>query len=152
LWSLPTKDDAVIDATAILAARILVVDDDADAAATLVQLLAGHGYQNVTKTRRPQDVSELHRTRDFDLILLDVEMPGMDGFEVMEALKVHERDSYLPVLAITGSPGHRVEALKRGARDFVRKPFDADELLLRVRNMIEVRLLYKERALEAVRS
>lgn len=141
----------MIDATAILSARILVVDDDADAASTLASLLTTHGYHSVAQTRVPQDVVDLHRNEDFDLILLDVEMPGMDGFQVMEALKEFERDGYLPVLAITGSPGHRMEALKRGARDFVRKPYDAEELLLRVRNMIEVRLLYKELALEAVR-
>ena len=142
----------MIDATDILAARILVVDDDADAAQTLSQLLTTHGCHAVTMTTVPQDVRELHRSYDFDLILLDVQMPGMDGFQVMEALKELERDSYLPVLAITGSAGHRMEALKRGARDFLRKPFDAEELLLRVRNMIEVRLLYKELALDAVRS
>ena len=142
----------MIDATAILSARILVVDDDADAVATLAQLLTSHGYQAVCQTSQPRDVAGLHRDEDFDLILLDVEMPGMDGFQVMEALKEFERDGYLPVLAITGSPGHRMEALKRGARDFVRKPFDAEELLLRVRNMIEVRLLYKELALDAVRT
>ena len=132
-------------------ARILVVDDDADAAAALARLLTSHGYQAVIHTSTPQEVSELHRSEDFDLILLDVEMPGMDGFQVMESLKEHERDGYLPVLAITGGPGHRMEALKRGARDFLRKPFDAEELLLRVRNMVEVRLLYKELALDAVR-
>lgn len=142
----------MIDATSILAARVLVVDDEDDSANALAQLLTSHGYQAVTVTCMPQDVRELHRAHDFDLILLDVEMPGMDGFQVMEALKELERDSYLPVLAITGSAGHRMEALKRGARDFLRKPFDGDELLLRVRNMIEVRLLYKELALEAVRS
>jgi len=141
----------MIDATAILSSRILVVDDDADSVAALAHLLTSHGYQDVRQTSQPQDVVGLHRDQDFDLILLDVEMPGMDGFQVMEGLKELERDSYLPVLAITGSPGHRMEALKRGARDFVRKPFDAEELLLRVRNMIEVRLLYKELALDAVR-
>ena len=142
----------MIDATSILAARILVVDDDVDAASTLARLLTAHGYHVVAQTSVPQDVVDLHRNEDFDLILLDVEMPGMDGFQVMEALKEFERDGYLPVLAITGSPGHRMEALKRGARDFVRKPYDAEELLLRVRNMVEVRLLYKELALDAVRA
>ena len=142
----------MIDATAILAARILVVDDDADAAAALVQLLTSQGYHAVSQTRMPHEVRDLHRGQDFDLILLDLEMPGMDGFQVMESLKDLERESYLPVLAITGSPGYRMEALKRGARDFVRKPYDPDELLLRVRNMVEVRLLYKELALDSVRS
>ena len=134
----------MIDATAILASRILIVDDDADAATTLARLLASHGYQKVWQTHHPREVSELHRTRDFDLILLDVEMPGMDGFEVMEGLKEFERDGYLPVLALTGEPGHRTQALRYGAKDFLRKPFDVEELLLRVRNMVEVRLLYKE--------
>jgi DNA-binding response OmpR family regulator len=62
----------------------------------------------------------------------------------MEGLREFERDGYLPVLAITGEPGHRMPALKLGAKDFLRKPVDPEELLLRVRNMIEVRLLYKE--------
>ena len=74
-------------------------------------------------------------------------MPGMDGFQVMEGLKEFERDGYLPVLALTGEPRHREQALRFGAKDFVRKPFEVEELLLRVRNMLEVRLLYKERAL-----
>jgi len=73
-------------------------------------------------------------------------MPGMDGFEVMEALKPFERDGYLPVIALTAEPGHRTRALRVGAKDFLRKPFDPEELLLRVRNLVEVRLLYKERA------
>jgi adenylate cyclase len=71
-------------------------------------------------------------------------MPGMDGFEVMEALKEFERDGYLPVLVITGLQEHKVRALKLGAKDFIGKPFDRAELLVRVRNMLEVRLLYKE--------
>jgi DNA-binding response OmpR family regulator len=135
----------MIDATDILAARILVVDDDADAAGTLTQVLALHGYGAVASTSDPRSVRELHRANDYDLILLDVHMPSMDGFEVMEHLKEFERDGYLPVLAITGEAGHRMRALKHGARDFLRKPVDVDELLLRVRNMVEVRLLYKER-------
>ena len=83
---------------------------------------------------------------------LDVQMPAMDGFEVMEGLQEFERDGYLPVVALTGEPGHRMQALRRGARDFLRKPVDIDELLLRVHNQIEVRLLYKERALAATRT
>ena len=70
----------------------------------------------------------------------------MDGFEVMESLKPFERDGYLPVLALTAEPGHRTRALRFGAKDFLRKPFDPEELLLRVRNLVEVRLLYKESA------
>ena len=139
------SDDDMIDATDILAARILVVDDDCDSANTLTQILTLHGYSAVSTTTDPRAVRDLHRTHDYDLILLDLQMPTMDGFAVMEGLREYERDGYLPVLAITGEAGHRMRALKLGAKDFLRKPVDMEELLLRVRNMIEVRLLYKER-------
>lgn len=140
---------AMISASDILSARILIVDDDADAVRTLEQALTGAGYAAVTTTTDPRSVGELHRDHDYDLILLDMQMPGMDGFQVMESLKEHERDGYLPVLALTGEPGHRTQALRYGAKDFLRKPFDVEELLLRVRNMVEVRLLYKESATRA---
>ncbi len=136
---------AMINATDILAAHILVVDDDVDTASMLAQALLLNGYSAVSTTSDPRAVRDLHRMNDYDLILLDVQMPGMDGFAVMEGLKEFERDGYLPVLALTGEDGHRNRALKLGARDFLRKPVEVDELLLRVRNMVEVRLLYKER-------
>lgn len=136
----------MISAADILSARILIVDDDADAVRTLEQALTGAGYSAVTTTTDPRAARELHQQNDYDLILLDVLMPGMNGFQVMESLKEFERDGYLPVLALTAEPGHRTEALRYGAKDFLRKPFDVEELLLRVRNMVEVRLLYKESA------
>jgi len=143
---------SMIDATDILSARILVVDDDVDEAQLLAQALTVNGYSAVTTTSDPAAVRDLHRRNDYDLILLDVQMPAMDGFEVMEGLKEFERDGYLPVLALTGEPGYRLRALKLGARDFLRKPVDIDELLVRVRNLVEVRLLYKERATAATRA
>jgi DNA-binding response OmpR family regulator len=136
----------MISAADILSARILVVDDDADAARALEAVLTASGHAGVMVATDPRTVVALHREHDFDAILLDVLMPGMDGFEVMEALKPHERDGYLPVIALTGESGHRTRALRVGAKDFLRKPFDPEELLLRVRNLVEVRLLYKERA------
>jgi DNA-binding response OmpR family regulator len=145
-------DTPLIDATDILSARILVVDDEPDAARTLREALTVNGYTSVSATIEPRAVRELHRANDYDLILLDVQMPQMDGFQVMEGLKEFERDGYLPVLALTGESGHRMRALKCGAKDFLRKPVDVDELLLRVRNMVEVRLLYKERALATTRA
>jgi len=136
----------MINTADILKANILVVDDDTDSARTLVMTLQHSGYANVTATTDPRAVHGLHQENNYDLILLDLQMPGMDGFQVMEGLKEFERDGYLPVLAITGEPGHRVSALKFGAKDFLGKPVDIDELLVRVRNMIEVRLLYTELA------
>ena len=106
----------MISAADILAARLLVVDDDTDAVRALEQVLTAAGYTSVTTTTDPRTVVGLHRERDFDAILLDVLMPEMDGFEVMEALKSIERDGYLPVLALTAEPGHRTRALRYGAR------------------------------------
>lgn len=134
----------MINTADILKAKILVVDDDSDSAQTLVMALENSGYADVTATSDPKAVHGLHHEHNYDLILLDLHMPGMDGFQVMEGLKEFEREGYLPVLAITGEPGHKVSALKLGAKDFLRKPVDIDELLVRVHNMIEVRLLYSE--------
>lgn len=136
----------MIDATRILAARILVVDDDADCAATIAQTLALNGHGAVSTATDSDTVPALHRANDYDLIVLDLRMPGLDGLQVMERLKECERDGYLPVLAITGDPAYRMQALKLGARDVLCKPIDPEELLLRVRNLVEVRLLYKEHA------
>ncbi|UHQ19292.1 response regulator [Lysobacter sp. KIS68-7] len=135
----------MISAADILAARLLVVDDDPDALRSLEQMLTAAGFGDVVATSDPRAVEGLHREQDFDAILLDVHMPYMDGFEVMESLKPFERGGYLPVLALTAEPGHRTRALRYGAKDFLRKPFDPEELLLRVRNLLEVRLLYKDR-------
>jgi adenylate cyclase len=71
-------------------------------------------------------------------------MPKMDGFAVMENLKTIETSGYLPVLVITAQPEHKLRALRAGARDFVSKPFDLAEVLLRVHNLLEVRLLHSE--------
>jgi PAS domain S-box-containing protein len=93
---------------------------------------------------KPQEVCALHRNNRYDLILLDLQMPGMDGFQVIEALKTNDADGYLPVVVITAQPGHKLRALRAGARDFVSKPFDLVEVKTRIRNTLEVRLLYRE--------
>ena len=94
--------------------------------------------------RTPARSAELHRANRYDLILLDLMMPGTDGFQVMEGLKEIETDGYLPVLALTAQPAHKLRALQCGAKDFISKPFDLAEVLVRVRNMLEVRLLHDE--------
>jgi len=128
----------------ILAAGILIVDDQESNVILLEQTLREGGYTRVTSTMKPQEVCALHRKNAYDLILLDLQMPGMDGFEVMEALKTNAADGYLPVLVVTAQPGHKLRALQAGARDFISKPFDLVEVKARVRNMLEVRLLYKK--------
>lgn len=134
----------MISTADIIQARILVVDDDSDTANTLAMALREWGYADVHACTDPCAVRDLHHQHNYDLIILDMLMPKMDGFQVMEGLKEFERYGYLPVLAITGEPGHKLQALTLGAKDFLRKPIDTDELLVRVRNMLEVRLLYKE--------
>ncbi len=127
----------------ILNAGILIVDDQPANVQLLEQMLRGAGYRHITSTLDPKSVCALHRDNRYDLILLDLRMPGMDGFEVMENLKELEPDSYLPVLAVTAEPVHKLRALQSGAKDFVSKPFDLAEVLMRVHNMLEVRLLHE---------
>jgi PAS domain S-box-containing protein len=128
----------------VLGAAILIVDDQPANVALLEELLREEGYSRVTSTMNPQEVAALHRRNGYDLILLDLQMPGMDGFQVMEVLKTNEADPYLPVLVLTAQPGHRLRALQAGARDFISKPFDLVEVKTRIRNMLEVRLLYRK--------
>jgi len=128
----------------ILNAKILIVDDQESNVLLLGDLLHDAGYTCVTSTRDPYAVYELHRKHCFDLILLDLQMPGMDGFQVLEGLKKIDRDDYLPVLVVTAQPGHKLRALTAGAKDFVSKPFDLVEVKTRIHNMLEVRLLYKK--------
>ncbi|MGA3041547.1 MAG: response regulator, partial [Bryobacteraceae bacterium] len=128
----------------ILNARILVVDDLETNVHLLEGMLRIAGYTSVESTTDPYQVCELHRKNRYALILLDLQMPGMDGFQVMEGLQEIEKDAYLPVLVITAQPGHKLRALEAGAKDFVGKPFDMAELRARVRNILEVRLLHLE--------
>jgi signal transduction histidine kinase len=138
------QTEILISPSDILNARILIVDDHDTNVRLLKQMLSGAGYTCVASTMDPREVCELHRTNRYDLILLDLLMPGMDGFQVMEGLQEIEIDGYLPVLVITAQPGHKLRALKAGAKDFISKPIHLAEVLTRVYNMLEVRLLHSE--------
>ena len=127
----------------ILGARILIVDDQRPNVQLLERLLAESGYTQVTSTMDPAEVCALHSADRFDLILLDLQMPGTDGFAVMDGLKADPVDPYLPVIVLTAQPGHKLRALQAGAKDFISKPFDLLEVKTRIHNMLEVRLLYK---------
>src|SRR5205807_7377056 len=107
-------------------------------------MLRGAGYVSITSTMDPGEVCGLHLKNRYDLILLDLQMPGMDGFQVMEALKTNDADGYLPVIVITAQPAHKLQALRAGAKDFISKPFDLVEVKTRIHNLLEVRLLYKK--------
>jgi PAS domain S-box-containing protein len=132
-----TKDD-------ILNARILIVDDQPANVALLENLLGDAGYTNLSSTMNPLEVGSLYRKNFYDLILLDLQMPVMDGFQVLECLKANIEDDYLPVIVLTAQPGHKLQALQAGAKDFISKPFDVIEVKTRIYNMLEVRLLYKK--------
>jgi len=134
----------MIGASEVRAGKILIVDDQPANVLLLQRALGDAGYTGLTSTVDPRQVKELHRTNRYDLILLDLAMPGMDGFEVMEGLRELEVDGYLPVLVITAQPAHKLRALRAGARDFVSKPLDLAEVVVRVHNLLEVRLLHLE--------
>jgi len=134
----------MVGAVDLLDASILIVDDQQPNVLLLEQVLAEAGYTRVTSTTNPQEVRTLHRENCYDLIILDLQMPVMDGFEVMEGLKANAADSYLPVLVITAQPNHKLRALQAGAKDFISKPFDLVEVRTRIHNMLEVRLLYRQ--------
>jgi PleD family two-component response regulator len=134
----------MIDGTEILNARILIVDDREANVSLVAQILSEDGYTDVTTTTNSPEVCALHRKNRYDLIVLDLLMPGMDGFEVMAGLKADESEDYLPVIALTAQPAHKIRALKAGARDFISKPFELIDVTTRIHNMLEVRLLYKK--------
>ncbi len=134
----------MISDTDILNAKVLIVDDLPANVLLLIQTLRGAGYACVTSTMDPSKVVGLHLEHRYDLILLDLNMPKVNGFEVMERLKSVETDGYLPVLVITAQREQKLNALRAGAKDFISKPFDLPEVLARVHNMLEVRLLHLE--------
>ena len=134
----------MVKASDILGASILIVDDQEVNVLLLDQMLSRAGYTSIASTTDPRAVCELHRTNRYSLILLDLQMPGMDGFQVMEELQNIEKDDYLPILVITAHPAHKLRALQAGAKDFISKPFDLAEVLTRVHNILEVRLLHVE--------
>jgi len=134
----------MISSSDILHGKVLIVDNHEVNVRLLVRMLNGAGYDSITSTMDPTKVCELHLKNRYDLILLDLQMPGMDGFQVMRDLKEIETGGYLPVLVITAQPDQKLRALKAGAKDFISKPFELAEVLIRVYNMLEVRLLHLE--------
>jgi two-component system cell cycle response regulator len=134
----------MISETEIHNAKILIVDDQESNVLLLQRVLEVANYTSVSFTTYPYKVYELHRKNHYDLILLDLKMAGMDGFQVLEALKEIEADGYLSVLVVTANPDCKLRALQSGAKDFVSKPFDMAEVLARVHNLLEVRLLHQQ--------
>lgn len=146
LVRMPEAPIAALDSAELHAASILVVDDEPANVRLLERIVRGAGYTNLTSTTDPRNVPTLCAEAEPDLILLDLNMPGIDGFGVMEGLAERiAATGYLPILVITSDPTQetRQRALAHGARDFVAKPFDFTEVLLRIRNLLETRLLHQ---------
>ena len=126
--------------------RILVVDDAESHVLLLRKILKGAGYLSVATTTNPEEAVDLYKEFQPELVVLDLHMQPIDGFQILDQLKaVEPADSYVPALMMTAlnDPDVLNRALERGARDFLNKPFDRVEALTRIRNMIEVRLLHK---------
>ncbi len=126
--------------------RVLVVDDNAANTALVAKVLKRAGLEDVLQVQDPTTVAAALVEQEPDLVLLDLRMPVMDGFEVLEVVQRHAAGTYLPVVVITADDAHDSvqRALAMGAHDFVRKPFDATELVLRVRNLLVNRSAYLE--------
>lgn len=131
----------------IKGARILIVDDEQASVRLLERMLERAGYTNVYSTNDSRQAAELVRGSEPDLVLLDLMMPDFDGWEVLEQLRtIIPEDSYLPIVVLTGDPRPepRVRALVAGAKDFLAKPFDQFEAMLRIRNLLEARFLFRK--------
>ncbi|HUF75009.1 MAG TPA: HD domain-containing phosphohydrolase [Longimicrobiales bacterium] len=127
-------------------ARILIVDDEPDNVEVLRRILEAEGYAEIRSTNDPREVPELTLELEPDLILLDVLMPHMDGYAVLERLRQPDLNEPLrPVLVLTSDHSRQAQrdAFAAGAKDFVTKPLSPSEVRLRVRNLLETRMLHR---------
>ena len=126
-------------------ASILIVDDEETNVLLLEKLLKAAGYSNVISTQDPVTSLILYQQHNSDLILLDLDMPKLDGYGVMKQLNALTRGNPPPIIVLTAQhmQSYRQRALDNGARDYVTKPFDIPELLSRVRNLLEVQMAHK---------
>lgn len=127
--------------------RILIVEDEPANVRVLERLLRREGYREIVSTTDPREAHPLFIEFEPDLVLLDLHMPHLDGFQVMSALEPEiPAESYVPILVLTGDqdPEVRKRALEAGARDFVTKPFETTEVLLRIKNLLETRFLHRQ--------
>ena len=128
-------------------AKILIVDDELTSVRLLTKILTDAGFVNIKSTRDPNKVEKLYLKFQPDLLVLDLHMPHMEGFKIMDQLKAaHTEDDYLPILVISQERNRVIQfsALEAGAKDFLVKPYDSIEVLLRIRNFLEIRMLHQK--------
>lgn len=134
----------MVEESKIKEAKILIVDDQPANVTLIEKMLEIDGYINVIATTDPCQVEKIYNEQNSDLILLDLNMPVMDGYEVLARVREIDPD-YPPIIVLTAQSDResRIKALDLGARDFLAKPFDRVELMTRIRNMLEVRIMTK---------
>ena len=127
-------------------AKILIIDDEQANIVLLEDILENEGYTNFKSIQDSREVLDIYKEIRPDLVLLDLNMPHLDGFQVMEQLREVEKGSYAPILVLTAQSDRniRLNALAAGARDFIEKPFDITEVVHRISNMLEIRLLHNQ--------
>lgn len=130
----------MVSSSEILDARILIVDDQPANIKLLKVILEREGYTSVASTLDPREVCGLHRENSYDLILLDLLMPDMYGFQVIEGLKEIEGEGELPVLVISAQPDYKMRAVQAGAKEFIAKPISRAEVIAQVHGMLHARL------------
>ena len=130
----------MVDAAEILNAKVLIVDDQPTNIKLLKVILDRAGYTCVASTTDPREVCDLHREQNYDLILLDLLMPDMYGFQVIEGLKEIEGERDLPVLVISAQPDYKLRAVQAGAREFIAKPINSTQVLAQVHALLYARL------------
>ena len=134
----------MLDVKTTKEAKILIVDDQPANVTLIEKMLDIEGYINVIATTDPTQVESLYLQQNSDLVLLDLNMPVMDGYQVLAKIREVDPD-YPPIIVLTAQIDResRIKALDLGARDFLAKPFDRVELMTRIRNMLEVRIMAK---------
>jgi CheY-like chemotaxis protein len=115
---------------------ILIVDDSTVNINLLSRILVSVGFSLISSTTKPEEVCALHLANAYDLILLDIQMPGMDGFEVMKGLKLIKNNDFLPILVVSAQPNHELASLAAGAMDFISKPFKLPDLVSRIKSIL----------------
>jgi len=136
----------VVTPEKILNANILIVEDDRSSSRLIKGILDDAGFTAIKSLPDARKIVEVYKQYQPDLLILDLNLPGIDGFEAMKRLQSLDPDDYLPVLVISGETEDHVHlrALAAGAKDFLSKPYERPKVLLRARNLIEVRLLHQE--------
>jgi putative two-component system response regulator len=143
-----------MDQTVSSSARILIIDDDEAIISLLERILKRGGYENVRSATDARLALPLFREFEPDLVLMDLRMPFLDGINVMGQLRQrNDAGEFLPVVLVTGdtTPEAREKALSAGANDFLLKPFDATDVLLRIRNLLDLRQQYHDVRVEVER-